>query len=216
MADRGADFGYHSAVLALRLLCLVAVAAVGSGCAHAVLLEPDVKNARVFVDGELVGEGAQTIERRVIIGDQLRVSAQAEGYEDFAVTVDANEWYPYPGLLALVPLLGIPIGGAVFVAGLPLLGIGIVLGPLVGVGWAVVTSPTIASLAFTRKYPDTIKIKMIRKKPALNTDGLLPADIFGVPDDVSPNPLPDVGPLPGGEAKKKKPPAQPGSGNPVP
>ncbi len=201
----------------LRSFCAFAVVVVvfaGGGCAHAIVIEPDVKNARVFVDGELVGEGTQTIERRVIVGDQLRVSASADGYDDFAVTVDANEWYPYPGALALVPLLGLPIGGAVLIAGLPLLGIGIILGPLVGVGWAVVTSPTIASLAFTRKYPDTIKIKMVRKKPPVGFDGLLPSDIFGVPDDLSPNPLPDVGPLPQGDATKKKP--QPGSGNPVP
>lgn len=198
----------------LRHLCVVVVVVLCgafSGCAHAVLIETEPKNARVFVDGELVGQGPQTIERRVIVGDQLRVSAQADGYEDAAVSVAASEWYPYPGLLALVPLLGIPVGAVVFVAGLPLLGIGIILGPLVGVGWAVVTSPTIAGLAFTRKYPDTVKIKMVKKKPP-GGDLVLPSDFFGVPDDTSPNPLPDVGPLPEG-AKKR---GQPSGGNPVP
>ena len=197
----------------LRLLIFVVASGVCAGCAHTVVIEPEPANARVFVDGELLGEGRQAIERRVIVGDRLRVTAQADGYDDVALTVDASEWYPYPGLLALTPLLGIPIGAAVFVAGLPLLGVGIILGPLVGVGWAVVTSPTMASLAFTRKFPDTIKIKMTRKKPVVRTDGLLPVDLFGLPPEASPNPPPDVGPLP---PKTTRPPTSSTGGNPVP
>jgi hypothetical protein len=200
----------------VRTVVVVAAAALGaSGCAHAVLIETEPKNARIFVDGELVGEGPQTIERRVIVGDQLRVQAQADGYEDAAVSVAASEWYPYPGLLALVPLLGIPIAIPITILGLPLLGVGLIIGPLVAVGWAVVTSPTIASLAFTRKYPDVVKLKLIKKK----TTGdplLLPADLFGVPDDISPNPIPDVGPIDDGPAAPKQKKGQPAGGNPVP
>lgn len=197
----------------LRVLGLLAVTAVitaASGCAHIVNIEAEPKNAKIFIDGEAVGVGDQVIERRVLVGDQLRISAQADGYEDFAVSVPASEWYPYPGLLALVPLLGIPIAIPVTIIGLPLLGIGLILGPLVAVGWALVTSPTIAGLAFTRKYPETIKVKMVRKRSSEPI--LLPADLWGLPDDLGPNPLPDVGPLPD---KSTRPP-QPTGGNPVP
>jgi hypothetical protein len=196
----------------VRLIAVVVVVvAAASGCAHAVVIEPDVARADVFVDGEPVGRGTQTIERMVIVGDTLRVTAKAEGYEDASVVVEASEWYPWPGLLALVPLLGIPIAIPVTVLTLPLLGVGLILGPLVAVGWAVVTSPTVAGLAFTRRYPERVRVKMTRKPDP--TDVLLPADLFGLPDDVSPNPIPDVGPL--GPPPPPPPPPSPG-GNPLP
>ncbi|MDP2340177.1 MAG: hypothetical protein Q8O67_04400 [Deltaproteobacteria bacterium] len=205
-------------MILLRLfVVVVAVAFFGVGCAHAVMIETEPKNARVIVDGEMLGEGAMTIEKAVFFGDTLRLSAEADGYEASTIVVPASEWYPWPGLLALVPLAGIPIS-------LPALIVPI-LGPFIAaaiaVTWAVVTSPTLLSLGLVRKYPDKITIKLKRKLPS-DPGVLLPSDIWIVPDDITPNPVPDVGQLKGpnapvepttGPTKKT---TQPTGGNPVP
>ena len=152
------------------------------------MIETEPKNARVIVDGVVLGEGAMTIEKTVFFGDTLRLSADADGYEPSTVVVPASEWYPWPGFLALVPLAGIPMS-------LPALVVPI-LGPFIAaaiaVTWAVVTSPTLLSLGLVRKYPDKVNIKLKRRAP-LDPTLLLPSDLWVVPDDLSPNPIPDVG-----------------------
>jgi hypothetical protein len=205
-------------VIPLRfVVVVVAFALSGVGCAHAVMIETEPKNARIIVDGELLGEGAMTIEKAVFFGDTLRLSAEADGYESSTILVPASEWYPWPGLLALVPLAGIPLS-------LPALIVPI-LGPFIAaaiaVTWAVVTSPTLLSLGLVRKYPDKVSIKLKRKVPS-DPGVLLPSDIWIVPDELTPNPIPDVGQLkanndpPLDPKAPPRPKTQPTGGNPVP
>lgn len=183
------------------------------------MIETEPKNAKVIVDGEMLGEGAMTIEKTVFFGDTLRLSAEAEGYESTTVLVPASEWYLWPGLLALVPLAGIPIS-------LPFLIVPI-LGPFVAaaiaVSWAVVTSPTLLSLGLVRKYPDKVKLKL-KRRVTNDPTFTLPSDLWLEPDEPTPNPLPDVGeveptpPDPGHAGAPKVPlkKAQPTGANPVP
>ena len=205
---------------ALRLFLVIAVALQGVGCAHAVMIETEPKNARVIVDGEPLGVGDLTFEKPVFFGETLRLSAEADGYDSNTIVVPASEWYPWPGLLALVPLAGIPLS-------LPALLVPI-LGPFIAAGiavtWAVVTSPTLLSLVLVRKYPDKITIKLKRRVSADPTGVLLPSDLWIVPDEITPNPIPDVGigtdepkdaSKPQEPTKKKRPPPPPGS-NPIP
>jgi hypothetical protein len=203
------------AVLAVAWALLSAV-----GCAHAVVIDTEPGGGNITVDGEDVGTGPVTVERVVFFGDQLRVSVTQDGYEPTAISVPAGEWYPWPGLLAVVPLLGIPLSLPAFI--IPF------AGPFIAaafaVTWAVVTSPTLLSLALIRKYPDTVAVPMQRRK---RIDGaVLVPDLPLDPNvDLGANPIPDVGidenPPPAAATgppspPKKKPSPPPAGGNPVP
>jgi hypothetical protein len=80
------------------------------------------------------------------------------------------------------------------------------------VGWAVVTSPTLLSLALVRKFPDTVTVPLKRKRPRPDADALQPSDGLGL-DDLGANPIPDVGPPPETPMLKSVP---SDGGNPVP
>ncbi len=200
----------------LRLIVVLSLGLGGVSCAHTVTIDAEPLGATITVDGEEVGPAPAKVERVVYVGDQLRISAEQEGYEPMSVSIPASEWYPWPALLAFVPLLGLPLAAPTLL--IPVAGL--VIAPVVAVGWAVATSPCLLALALTRKYPDTVTVtlKKRRKEPL---EGLTPGDLFDYPDDAGPNPLPDVG----GTAKTKGPlspaattpplPPPPGA-NPVP
>ncbi|MBM4282298.1 MAG: PEGA domain-containing protein [Deltaproteobacteria bacterium] len=210
-----------SVAVALRG-CLMLVAVVFglglTGCAHAVRIETSPVGARVSVDGETPGKAPLVVRRTVFVGDQLRVAVDAEGYEPQTVIVPASEWYPWPGLLACTPALGVPIAAPFAIGLLPFCGAGLFVGPAIAVGWAVVTSPTLLSLGLVRKFPDRVVVRLRRR----GEDGgvVLPGELFYVPDDQTPNPPPLGGP------DEPVPPTPPGprplmppsdsAGNPVP
>ncbi len=192
-------------LLALFLRPLVAVMVLGVtatalGCAHTVQIETNPIGARVSVDGEFVGVSPVKVKKVVFVGDQLRVAVEAEGYEPQTTIVPASEWFPWPGLLACTPALGLPIATPFAVGLLPFCGVGLFVGPAIAVGWAVVTSPTLLTLGLVRKYPDRVFVHLRRRQ---DEDGVvLPGEIFYVPDDATPNPLPlpavdDSGAAPG-------------------
>lgn len=191
------------------VLALVA----GSGCAHSVIIDTAPIGARVSVDGEFVGVSPVTIDRVVFFGDQLRISADAPGYEEAHVSIPASEWYPWPGLLAAIPLLGVPLSLPALLVPLA----GPFIAAAIAVSWAVLTSPTLLSLALVRKYPDVVTVTLKPKRAPRPADfGVVPGDIFGYPEDLGPNPLPDVAPSPQSTSppsSSKRPP--PGS-NPIP
>lgn len=205
--------GYHDVVdVLVRLIAALALFVTvtsGVGCSHVVTIETDPVGAVVTVDNKVVGESPVRVERTVFFGDQLRISAEREGYEPATISLAASEWYPWPGLLAAVPLLGLPIS-------LPALLVPIA-GPFIAaaivVGWAVVTSPTLLSLALVRKYPDSVVVPLVRKR-SMSTDVLIPSE--GDPDDLGANPLPDVGELSRPPAPDKAAPRPPDGANPVP
>ncbi len=193
----------------LRLLPVLAVC-VAAGCTHVVTIETDPVGAVVTVDDEVVGPSPVKVEKTVFFGDQLRVSVEREGFEPAAISVAASEWFLWPGLLAAVPLLGLPLS-------LPALVIpfaGPFIAAAVVVGWAVVTSPTLLSLALVRKYPDTVVVPLKRRRPP-GTDVLIPSDLFG-PEDLGANPIPDVGPGPDPSPPPSPKPKPPDGANPVP
>jgi hypothetical protein len=175
---------YVPAAIAL----VVAVLGIGGGgCAHAVRIETEPPGATVVVDGERVGRGPATLQRTVFIGDQLRIAVAADGYEPATVVVPAQEWTAWPTALACTPALGVPLAVPFLVGFLPLCGAGLVVGPAVAVGWAVVTSPTLLALGMARKYPDVVRVKL---KPRSINPLVLPGEFFYVPDDDAPNPPP--------------------------
>jgi len=187
----------------------------GAGCAHTVVVATEPAGATVIIDGQDLGPAPVKLEKVVYVGDTLRVRAEREGYEPTAVAIPASELFIWPGLLAVVPLMGIPLS-------LPTLLIP-VLGPFIAAAiaasWAIVTSPFLLSLALTRKYPDTVTIALPRKpKPATDTlvPGFPPGDD---PNDLGANPLPDVGLPPPASDETAKPPSAkkpPEGANPPP
>lgn len=206
---------YHVVMDAwLRLIAVIALGAGSVSCAHAVTIESAPVGAIITVDGEEVGPGPVRIERVVYMGDQLRISAEKQGFEPMAVSIPASEWYPWPAVLAFVPLLGLPLAMPALL--IPVAGL--VIAPVVAVGWAVATSPLVLSLALTRKFPDTVTVTL-KKRRKDTLESLTPGDFFAHPDEAGPNPLPDVGArttsMPSSTPPLTPPQTQPGP-NPVP
>ncbi len=188
------------------LLVLVGVGSVG--CVHVVTIETDPTGAVVTVDNEVIGNAPVQVKKAVFFGDQLRIAVERDGYESASMSVPASEWFVWPGLFAVVPLLGLPLS-------LPVLFIPIA-GPFIAaaivVGWGVVTSPALLSLALIRKYPDTVTVPLTRRR----TDVLTPADFFPPADDLGPNPLPLDSTAPEDEVPRKAYPKPSPGANPVP
>ena len=212
--------------LALRLVFCVGLVAVvqgSTGCAHVVRIETNPDGARVSVDGAVVGRSPVEVKKVVYVGDQLRVAVEADGYEPQTVIVPASEWYPWPGVLACTPALGVPIATPFAIGLLPFCGAGLFVGPALAIGWAVVTSPTLLALGLVRKYPDRVVVTLRHREG----DGgvVLPGELFYLPDDATPNPVP-LGDPPTSEAPPPSTPPPSGStmsdvpptpgGNPLP
>ena len=204
---------YDTVVLVSLLRVLVVIVGVivgfgGVGCVHVVTIQTDPTGGVVTVDNEVIGNAPVQVKKAVFFGDQLRVAVEQEGYEPASVSVAASEWFVWPGLFSVVPLLGLPVS-------LPVLFIPIA-GPFIAaavvVGWGVVTSPALLSLALIRKYPDTVTVPLTRRR----TDVLTPADFFPPADDLGPNPLPLDSTPTEDETKRKPYPKPPPGANPVP
>lgn len=188
----------HLASVALALVAVIGA----SGCAHTMIVETEPAGAFVAVNGEPQGESPALTTQFTSTGGRLYVTAEAEGYETASAVVTQSEWFLWPALVAVVPTFGIP-----FVV-IP------VLGPIITVAWALVTSPTLVALAFLQKYPERVKLVLVPKPPR---DPFAPSDTWAIPDEYDPNPppLPDAAPAPDPDAPPKQPP-QPEGGNPVP
>jgi hypothetical protein len=157
---------FHGALLAWLITHNLA-------CAHRMVVETEPASARISVDGEVVGTSPVVIERVAFIGDTLGIKVEADNHEPSFVAVPASEWNWWPAALALVPLAGLPL------VVIP------VIGPVLTVVWAIGTSPTLLSLAFVRRYPEHVQVRLKPKR----SDVILPLDIFDLPDEA-PNPVP--------------------------
>jgi hypothetical protein len=143
-----------------------------------------------MVDGVDMGESPVVVERTTGTQGKLRVQAEMDSFEVTRVEVARSEWFLWPALLAIVPTLGLTV------VWIP------IAGPIIAVGWAVATSPTLLGLAFLRRYPDEVVVEL-KPRVSVIDGGLLPTDAWTVPEEYAPNPVP----LPPGErddAKKKR------------
>lgn len=178
---------------------LVAVVALTQGaCAHAMVIETVPPGAKVFVDGELQGEAPIITSQRTGFGGHVTVRVEAESFETQEIQIDRDEWFPWPALIAVTPLLGVPFLVIPFI------------GPVISLGWAVLTSPTLISLAFIRRYPDSVTIRL---RPRSAAGFLQPTDTWLIPDELDPNPPP----LPAApDVVDPALPPQPDGANPIP
>jgi hypothetical protein len=193
-------------------LVVLALAVELAGCAHTMIVETDPAGALVTIDGEPVGEGPVITRQFTSTGGRLHVTAAADHYEPVHVVVTQSEWFLWPAIVAVTPFLGVPFVVIPFI------------GPVITIGWAIVTSPTLLSLVFLQKYPDRVKLTLRPKMPGAF---LVPSDSWLIPDDYDPNPPP----FPRAPEPEATPPAdparapltepiqqplQPEGGNPVP
>jgi hypothetical protein len=160
----------------------VAIAAVlalltASGCAHKTVIRTRPEGARVYVDGEYAGDAPVVVKRYAGTGGELRVRAELDEVLEGDTQVERTDWFLWPALLAITPLLGLPTLFVPF------------LGPFLCGGWALLTSPTLAGLCFLRRYPHEVTLMLM---PRLGEEGafVLPTDDWTVPRDYAPNPLP--------------------------
>jgi hypothetical protein len=197
-------------VAAVFMVGMGLIGALGSGCAHTVVINTDPPGAKVFVDGRLVGESPVVTQQQTGLGGHLTVRVESDGFVTEEMQVPRSDWFLWPGIIALVPLFGLPALVA------------IPIGPIITVAWALLTSPSLLALAFVRKYPDQVVIKLT---PRSAQGFLQPTDVWLIPDDESPNPVPVVpknptNEPPSAEAEPKATPGpappQPDGGNPVP
>ena len=180
---------------------LVVVVVIASGCAHTMIIESEPPGAHISIEGKPVGDAPVITTQFTATGGRLHVTAESESYETAHVVVTQSEWFLWPALIAVTPLLAVP-----FVV-IP------VLGPIITGVWAVITSPTLLALLFIQKYPDRVKISLRPKGILVPTDGWL------IPPDMDPNPPPlprDTAPPADYTVPPKKQPEQPEGGNPVP
>jgi hypothetical protein len=158
-------------------LLLCGLGGVWTGCAHKTVIRSVPEGAEVFIDDEPVGEAPVVVERYLGVGGEMRVRADLESFQSHETLVERTDWFLWPALFAATPLMGLPTLLVPFA------------GPFICGGWAIVTSPTLISLFFLRKFPDEVTLTLT---PNLGVeDGApLPTDDWMVPDDYAPNPLP--------------------------
>jgi hypothetical protein len=174
------------------------------------IVETEPAGARVYVNGELQGESPVVTEQRTSFGQSVTLRVEADGFQPTQQEVAQSEWFLWPAVLAVVPLLGIPISAPFLL--IPL--VGPIISLVVIAGWAIVTSPSLIALAFIRKYPEKVEVRLVPK----TVGGVLqPTDTWLIPEDMSANPPPLVTP----KAKDPEPapfvpPPQPDGGNPIP
>lgn len=161
----------------LVVLALLAAFFAATGCAHKTVIRTRPEGARVYVDGEYAGESPVVVERYAGTGGELRVRAELDDVLESDTLVERTDWFLWPALLAVTPLLALPT------LVVP------IFGPFICGGWAVLTSPTVFGLCFLRRYPHEVTVLLI---PRLGEqDGVvLPTDDWTVPSDYAPNPLP--------------------------
>ena len=91
---------------------LVAVCAFASACAHTLIIETEPIGARIFVEGEDLGQSPVLTAQRLTAVGRLHVRAEAEGFDSETVVVMPNGWMPwrYPEHV-LIPLRPRFLGG---------------------------------------------------------------------------------------------------------
>jgi hypothetical protein len=189
--------------LAGAIVALLAGSIFSEGCATTMVIETEPVGAHVSIDGKPVGDAPAVTKQLTVAGGRLRVAVDAPGYETSYVTVTQSELFLWPAIIAVTPLLMVPV---IVVP---------VFGPIITIGWAIVTSPTLLSLLFIQKYPDRVKVTL---KPRLPLGIVAPTDAWTIPDDAVPNPPPlpkEQPPAPDAPVIPQQP-AQPEGGNPVP
>jgi hypothetical protein len=159
------------------LLTLVIAGPVASGCIHKVLITTEPEGATILVDGEEVGVSPVEVNERTGLMGTMHVRAERPNYIPTETLVEQDEWYPWPGIMAVTPCLGAP---TLLIPG---------CGPFLWLGWAIITSPTVVSLAFIRKSPDVVRL-VLEPTMRLDEGHIIPTDVWVVPDDYSPNPIP--------------------------
>lgn len=194
--------GGASAFLAVLPVVVAVALGLGSGCAHTMVIETEPPGASVMVNGEAQGDSPVVTQQLTSTGGRLHVTAEADGYEPTSVVVTQSEWFLWPAIVAVTPFLAVPFIVIPFI------------GPVITIGWAVLTSPTLVALLFLQRYPERVSITL---RPKLPGGVLLPTDSWLIPDDYDPNPppLPSDVPEPLPPAPPPQPP-QPEGGNPVP
>jgi hypothetical protein len=187
-------------LFALALFAAVA-SSVLSGCAHTMIVETEPAGAVISINGKVQGEAPVISTQFTSTGGRLYVTAEADNYETTNVIVAQSEWFLWPAIIAITPALAVPFVVIPFI------------GPVITIGWALVTSPTLLSLVFLQKYPERVRIVM---KPKLASGMPQPTDTWLIPEDYDPNP-PPLPPLPDpAYAPPRDQPPQPEGGNPVP
>lgn len=161
-------------------MLLVGLACFAQGaCVHQTLIRTEPEGAQLYVDGKAAGESPIVVERALGTFGEMRVQAELDAFETTTVIVQRSEWFLWPLLLAATPLLLTP---TVVVP---------VIGPFICGGWAVVTSPSLLTLAFLRRYPTEVTVPL-RPRLRLSDGFVMPTDDWTTPEDYSPNPLPPV------------------------
>lgn len=158
-------------------LALVTALVLGVGCAHKTVIRTVPEGASVYVDGEYAGPSPVVVERYAGTGGQLLVRAEHDAFLHGETVLERTDWFLWPALLAVTPLLAAPTLVIPFA------------GPFICGGWALLTSPTLAALFFLRRYPEDVTITLM---PRVGIDGgaVRPTDDWAIPDDYVPNPLP--------------------------
>lgn len=188
--------------LSALLVVLTVALGLGGGCAHTMVVETEPPGASIAINGEAQGEAPVVSQQLTSTGGRLHVTAEADSYETASVVVTQSEWFLWPAIIAVTPFLAVPFVVIPFV------------GPVITIGWAVLTSPTLFALLFLQKYPERVKITL---RPKLPGGVLLPTDSWLIPEDYDPNPppLPTEDPAAVPPEPPQQPP-QPEGGNPVP
>jgi hypothetical protein len=158
------------------VLLLIALGSLG--CSHTVLVRTAPEGAVIAVDGDVKGESPLVVETRSGVFDTMSITAELEGFSSKRVLLEQTEWFLWPGLLAVTPLLMLPLV-VVFPP----------FGAIVALAWAVVTSPSLLSLAFIRTYPNEVVIEL-EPRQADESLEFLPTDWWTVPEEYAPNPPP--------------------------
>jgi hypothetical protein len=168
--------GAASRILGLSFVAALALS-LGSGCAHKTVIHTVPEGAEVYVDGEYAGVAPVVVERFAGTGGQMQVRAELQAFDEHETVLERTDWFLWPLLVAVTPFIAIPT------LVVP------VAGPFICGGWAILTSPTLISLYFLRRYPDEVTVTL---SPHLGDNAeVLPTDDWMVPDEYAPNPLPE-------------------------
>jgi hypothetical protein len=91
-----------------RVLAAVTVIPFLAACASSTTIRSHLSGAKVYVDGEYLGETPVVQEDAAIAGTSKKVVLKREGYHDQVGTIRKEELKIFPlvaGLIVLIPLL---------------------------------------------------------------------------------------------------------------
>jgi hypothetical protein len=94
-----------------RAIAVATALVFASGCASSTLIKSTPPGAKVYLDGELVGNTPHTMTDTKIVGSTTHVRLELEGYETFSASISRNEEFDVGacigGVFVLVPFLWI-------------------------------------------------------------------------------------------------------------